>query len=159
MWLAVSVVFAAMIWVTGDPVDWQGWLDKGIEAYKSARYQEAAEAFQKAVELNPSGVQPHLYLASAWMVQYIPGGDFPGNLELAGKAEVEFKRALELDPNNETALESLASLSYQRATGITGVEQKMGQLDEAMSWYERVTTVNPRNMCTGPRCSTGNRSR
>lgn len=145
MRLVISVVFAAMIWLTGDPVDWQGWLNKGIEAYKSARYQEAAEAFQKAVELNPSGVQPHLYLASAWMAQYVPGADSPENAEMAAKAEVEFKRALELNPNNETALESLASLSYQRAAGITDVEQKMGRLDEARSWYERVTTVNPRN--------------
>lgn len=145
MRLAISVLFASMIWQTGDPVDWQGWLNKGTEAYKSARYQEAAEAFRKAVELNPNEVQPHLYLATAWMVQYIPGLGSPENSAFADRAEAEFERVLELDPNHLVALQSLASLSYQRAQGIADLEQKTRQFDAARSWYEKVVAVDARN--------------
>ena len=36
-----------------DLLDAPGWLSRGSQAYKSGQLQSAAEAFQKAVELNP----------------------------------------------------------------------------------------------------------
>ena len=48
------------------------------------------------------------------MVQWIPGAESPENLQFASKAKDEFLKVLEKDPNNTTALASLASLAYQR---------------------------------------------
>jgi hypothetical protein len=59
----------------------------------------------------------HLDLATTWMTQYIPGGEAPGNADLAHRAESEFMEALRLEPNNKTALVSLASLNYLEADG------------------------------------------
>ncbi|HEY6392111.1 MAG TPA: TonB family protein [Bryobacteraceae bacterium] len=125
--------------------DWRRWLNRGIEEYKSARYQDAAEYFQKSISLNPNELAPHLYLATAWMTQYIPGAGSPENLDMQHNAETEFKRVLELDSKNLTALQSLASLNYQAALGLANPEEKTRKLDESAAWYQRVLAVDPRD--------------
>ncbi len=125
--------------------DWRSWLNRGVEAFKSARYQEAVEDFQKSVYLRPNEVAPHLYLATTWMTQYIPGAVSAENLDLQHKAEAEFSLVLQLDPQDLTALQSLASLFYQEAQGMKNSDEKLRKLDEAASWYQRVLTVDPRD--------------
>jgi TonB family protein len=127
------------------PLDWRGWLNRGVREYKNARYPDAVDAFQKAVDLNPNEVTPRLYLATAWMSQYIPGAESPENLDIAGKAETEFNQVLHLDPNNSVALKSIASLMYQEAQGKPNMTAKVRKLDEAASWYEKLLVVDPRD--------------
>ncbi len=68
-----------------DP-EWRGGADRGIQALKNARYDEAVHAFERAVQLNPSEVTSHLYLGTAFMSQYIPGATTFENQEFARKA-------------------------------------------------------------------------
>jgi TonB family protein len=124
--------------------DWRSWLNRGIEAYKGARYQEAVDDFQQSVNLNPNEVTSHLYLGTAWMSQYIPGAVSPENLDLQHGAETEFNRALQLDPKNLMALQSLASLKYQEAQGVPDEDEKFRKFDEVASWYQKVLVVDPR---------------
>src|SRR5260370_10330598 len=128
-----------------DAGDWRAWLNKGIEAYKSARYDEATEAFQKAVALNPDDVTPHLCLGTAYMTQYIPGAQSPENQDLARRAEAEFNSVLQLDPNDKTALASLASLAYQQAQISGDPAEKLRHLDEADGWYQKLALVDSQN--------------
>jgi tetratricopeptide (TPR) repeat protein len=144
MRLSLLAIFVCTLTVTAAD-DWRSWLNRGVEAYKSARYQEAVEDFQKSVDLNPNEVSPHLYLATAWMNQYIPGAGSPQNLDIQHNAETEFNRVLQLDPKNLKALQSLASLSYQEAQGMQNEDEKFRKLDEAAAWYQRVLTVDPRD--------------
>src|SRR5271154_3107942 len=99
------------------PVDSRGWINKGVQEYKSARYQDAVESFQKAVDLDSNNATARLYLATAWMSQYIPGATSPENTDIARKAEAELNRVLQIEPANTTALKSMASLLYQQAQG------------------------------------------
>jgi TonB family protein len=64
---------------------------------------------------------------------------------LARRAEAEFQEVLRLDPNNKTALASLASLSYQQAHGMTDFAQRLPKLDESAAWYQRLLVVDPAN--------------
>src|SRR5438132_120499 len=114
--------------------DWRDWLNRGTEAFENARYREAVEAFQKSVYLNPQEVEPRLYLATAWMSLYIPGSASPENVDVQHNAETEFNLVLQLDPKNLTALQCLASLSYQQAQGIAQESDRVRKLDEAASW-------------------------
>jgi tetratricopeptide (TPR) repeat protein len=114
--------------------DSKAWLEKGIAAYKTANYPPAVEAFEKAVELNPSGVEARLYLALSWFQQYIPGAESPENLECARKAQEEFTKVLESNPENTQALQSLAALSFYQK-----------RWDDAISWNKKVISVEPRN--------------
>ena len=90
-------------------------INRGIAAYKGAKYADAVELFKQAVALDAGNINGRLYLATAYMSQYIPGAESPENLQLAKQAKEEFSKVLESHPNDTTALASLASLSYQQA--------------------------------------------
>jgi len=120
-------------------------LNRGVQAYRSAKYADAVEYFKTAVNLDPSNLNGRLYLATAYMTQYIPGAESPENLQLAKQAKEEFLKVLERDPNDRTALASLASLSYQQAQGMPDLEQKLKKLDEAKEWYLKLIAADPQN--------------
>src|SRR5580692_10784054 len=100
-------------------------LNKGIQSYKSAKYADAVEFFKEAVQLDPSNLNGRLFLATAYMSQYIPGAISPDNLQLAMEAKQEFMKVLETNPNDTTALASLASLAYQQAQAMPDLDQKL----------------------------------
>jgi Flp pilus assembly protein TadD len=58
-------------------------LNKGVQAFKNAQYADAVESFKTAVELDPTFPTARLYLATAYMQQYIPGADSPENNRMA----------------------------------------------------------------------------
>ena len=109
-------------------------LNKGVQAFKNAQYPQAVEHFKTAVELDPDFPTARLYLATAYMQQYIPGADSPENQQMATAARDQFQKVLDKKPNDELAIASIASLLFN--------EKK---LDEAKQWYERLVTVNPKN--------------
>jgi len=117
-------------------------LNKGVQAFKSAKYNQAVEHFKKATELDPEFDTARLYLATAYMSQYIPGADSPENQQNARAAEAEFQRVLERDPKNTLAIESLASLHYNQAQGNQPLDQKLRKLDEAAQWYTRLAEAD-----------------
>jgi tetratricopeptide (TPR) repeat protein len=120
-------------------------LNRGVQAYRSAKYADAVEFFKNSVNLDPTNLNGRLYLATAYMTQYIPGAESPENLQLAKQAKEEFLKVLERDPNDKTALASLASLSYQQAQGMPDLEQKLKKLDEAKEWYLKLIAADPQN--------------
>lgn len=120
-------------------------INRGIQAYKSAKYTDAVELFKEAVSLDPSSVMGRLYLATAYMSQYIPGAESPENLQVAKQAKEEFLKVLDQHPNDLTALESLASLSYQQAQGMPDLDAKIKKLDEAKEWYLKLIAADPQN--------------
>jgi tetratricopeptide (TPR) repeat protein len=120
-------------------------LNRGVQAYRSAKYADAVEFFKNAVNLDPSNLNGRLYLATAYMTQYIPGAESPENLQLAKQAKEEFLKVLDKDANDKTALASLASLSYQQAQGMPDLEQKLKKLDEAKEWYLKLIAADPQN--------------
>jgi hypothetical protein len=122
----------------------EDWVNKGVQAFKSAQYAEAVAAFQNAVRLKPTDVTAHLYLGTAWMSQYIPGADTPESLAAATAAAAEFQTVLRLDPKNTEALRLLASLAYVEAGGTRDPAAKQTKLDEAQALYERLLEVDPK---------------
>jgi len=120
-------------------------INRGIQAYKGAKYGDAVELFKEAVALDPSSVNGRLYLATAYMSQYIPGAESPENLQVAKQAKEEFQKVLEEHPGDVTALESLASLSYQQAQGMPDLDAKLKKLDEAKEWYVKLIAADPQN--------------
>ena len=47
-------------------------LNKGVQAYKSAKYEEAISHFQNAVNLDPTYPMTRIYLATAYAQQVVP---------------------------------------------------------------------------------------
>jgi len=109
-------------------------LNKGVQAFKNAQYPVAVEHFKTAVELDPTFATARLYLATAYMQQYIPGAESPDNMQMANAAQDQFQRVLNQDPKNELAIASIASLYFQ--------EKK---LSDAKVWNEKLVGVNPKS--------------
>ena len=118
-------------------------LNKGVQAFKNAKYADAVEFFKRAIELDPRYPTAKLYLATAYMSQYIPGAESPENLSFAENAAKYFMEVLNEDPNNTTAIKSLASLAYQQSSGAPTTEEKLARLDKAAEWNRRLAQVNP----------------
>lgn len=118
-------------------------LNKGVAAFKNAKYPDAVEFFGKAVELDPTFATARLYLASAYMNQYIPGAESPENVAMAKNALENFQKVLDADPKNATAVESIASLYYLESQGTSKLEDKLERLDKAKVWYQKLTEVDP----------------
>ena len=87
-------------------------LNKGVAAYRNAQFQSAIMHFKNAVALDPTLLNARLYLATAYVQQYIPGGESPDNLKIAQQAIDAFDDVLKMDPNNTTAIASVAQIYY-----------------------------------------------
>ena len=131
---ALALLLVATSLAAQDPVDLAGWINRGVQEFKAARYPEAVAAFERAVAIDPSNVAAQLYLGTAYMQQFIPGAESPENLRIAETAQAHFLRALDLEPSNKVALASMASLA---------LNQK--KWDDAQQWYEKITASDPNN--------------
>lgn len=90
-------------------------LDRGVEAFKNAQFEEAVRLFTLAKSLDPSLLNAHLYLATSYASEYIPGAPTEENTQLGKLATDAFKEVLQIDPQNLSAIDGLASILYQRA--------------------------------------------
>jgi tetratricopeptide (TPR) repeat protein len=106
-------------------------LNKGVTAFRAAAFAQAVEHFKRAVELDPTFLNARLYLATAYMSQYVPGAESEENLRNAEAAQKGFLDVLERDPVNTLAVESLGSLAFNQK-----------KLDDAKQWYEKLIKLD-----------------
>ena len=106
----------------------------GLQAFQHARFAEAVQHFSDAVRLDPGYLDAHVYLATAYLQQYVPGLNAPENERMAQRAIDEFQQVLVLDPENDAALASIASLYLSRK-----------KFEDAREWYEKLTSLAPDN--------------
>ena len=109
-------------------------LNKGVDSYKSARYEEAIGHFQRATELDPSLPMAKSYLATAIAQNVVPGLNTPDNLKTANQAIDIFKQILDKDPNDVNSLKQVAGLYFS-----------VKNLDEAKNWQKKVLAVDPKD--------------
>ncbi len=109
-------------------------LNKGVQAYRSAQYPEAVEFFKRAIQFDPEFPTAKLYLATAYMMQYIPGAESPENLQMAQAAHDTFLEVLRENPRDTVALASVASLFFNQK-----------KFDEAQEWNRKLIQVDPKN--------------
>jgi tetratricopeptide (TPR) repeat protein len=107
-------------------------LNKGVAAFKNARYDEAVVDFQNAIKLDPEYENAKLYLATAYSYQVVPALLTPENLALAQKALDGFNAVLAKDPNDVTALKQIAS-----------IDRNIDKFDEAKQYELKVIALDP----------------
>ncbi|MGA2674601.1 MAG: tetratricopeptide repeat protein [Terracidiphilus sp.] len=109
-------------------------LNKGVDAYKSARYEEAIGHFQKATQLDPGLPMAKSYLATALAQNVVPGLDTPDNLKTAQQAIDIFQEVLAKDPSDVNSLKQVAGIYFS-----------IKKLDDAKAWQKKVLAVDPKD--------------
>ncbi|HEY1264677.1 MAG TPA: tetratricopeptide repeat protein [Terriglobales bacterium] len=107
-------------------------LNKGVQAYKSARYEDAINHFQEAVSLDPGLVNARLYLATAYAQQYVPGADTDDNNRMAQQAIEQYSEVLKRDAQNINSIKGIAYLYLQ-----------MKKFDQAKEYYRKAISADP----------------
>jgi len=107
-------------------------LNKGVQAYKNAKYELAIEHFKNAVALDPRLLNARLYLATAYAQQYIPGADTPENNQMGQQAIDEYKKVLQMDPRNINSVKGIASLYFN-----------MKKFEQAKEYHEKAKQLDP----------------
>jgi tetratricopeptide (TPR) repeat protein len=134
--LVVLAALFAMLASTGcSKLQARDQLNKGVQAYKNARYEEAIEHFKNAVDKDPSLTNARLYLATAYAQQYVPGMVTPENERNATMAIQEFQKILDANPNREQQIHSLK--------GIASLYFNMKNFDQAVEYHRKVIALDP----------------
>ena len=110
-------------------------LNKGVTAYKNAKYEEAIDHFQQAVNLDPSLLNAKMYLATAYAQQYIPGADTPENNRMAEQAIEQYQKVLDANPARDQKVNS--------AKGIAYLYLNMKKFDDAKKFYRMASDIDP----------------
>src|ERR1700689_1820713 len=86
-------------------------LNEGVKAYKDNHYEQAIDHFQQAVQLDPGLINARMYLATAFVSQYIPCVDAPDNLRTAQQAIDEYQRVIDANPSRDQKVNSAKDIA------------------------------------------------
>lgn len=107
-------------------------MNKGVEAFKSGRYDEAINHFQKATQLDPQFEMARTALATAYAQNVIPGSDSADNKKNAQLAVASYQAVLAKDPTDINATKGIAAIYFNT-----------NQFDLAKQWQMKVLQIDP----------------
>jgi tetratricopeptide (TPR) repeat protein len=159
------VPFVISLALLASPSPAQEIFDQGVVAFRSDDYERALELFRQAAALHPNEADPHAYLGATYMAisnrstmlsailndptasAAIPEVDrlaaarqVRSVSETEHLAEAELRRALELDPDNMLALQSLVILANHGNAELSESETARRRA-EAGNLYDRLTVA------------------
>jgi tetratricopeptide (TPR) repeat protein len=109
-------------------------LNKGVDSYKSGKYEEAIGHFQKATELDPTLPMAKSYLATALSQNIVPGLETVENKKTAQRAIDIFQQVLAKDPSDVNSMKQIAGIYFN-----------MKQFSEAKDWQKKVLAADPKD--------------
>ncbi|MGH9745758.1 MAG: tetratricopeptide repeat protein [Candidatus Acidiferrales bacterium] len=138
--ILLAVVLAALASGAGcDKLRARDKLNKGVQAFKNAQFDQAVEDFKQAKDLDPNLMNARLYLATAYANQYIPGAPSDDNIRMGQQAITEFQQVLEKEPSNLSAIDGIGSIIYNM--GGTPFDAK--KLEESKTYHEKHIALKP----------------
>ena len=109
-------------------------LNKGVQAFKKANYDEAICYFQDAVELDDHLLIAKQYLGTAMGEKVVPGLDTPENLKIAQQAIDIFQQYLEMRPHDVISIKWIAGIYFS-----------VKNLDNAKTWQKKALVEDPKD--------------
>jgi len=137
----LALMAAALLLVSGvgcDKLRARDQLNKGVKAFKDAKFEEAIEKFKNAVDYDPKLLNARMYLATAYSQQYVPGSDNADNMQIGNQAIEQYKKVIESTdpaPSREQLLNSIK--------GVAGLYLQMKKFDDSRQYYIKATEVDP----------------
>ena len=134
--LTLAAVALALFTSAGcDKLKARDQLNKGVKAYKDNHYEQAITHFQNAVNLDPALINARMYLATAYVSQYVPGIETPDNLQTAQNAIDEYTKVIDANPAREQKVNS--------AKGIAYLYLNQKKWDQAKKYYRMASELDP----------------
>ena len=130
-----AVVLALFSSLGCDKLKARDQLNKGVKAYKDKHYEQAIDHFQQSVRLDPTLINARMYLATAYVSQYIPGVDSPENLRTAQQAIDEYQRVIDANPSRDQKVNAAKGIAYLYLN-----EKKW---DDAKKYYRMASELDP----------------
>ena len=130
-----AVVLALFSSVGCDKLKARDQLNKGVKAYKDNHFEQAIDHFQEAVRLDPALINARMYLATAYVSQFIPGVDSPDNLRTAQQAIDEYQKVIDMNPSRDQKVNS--------AKGIAYLYLNQKKWDDAKKYYRMASDLDP----------------
>jgi tetratricopeptide (TPR) repeat protein len=107
-------------------------LNKGVEAFKNAHYEEAISHFQNSARLDPDLKNAKIFLAAAYAQNVVPGSDTADNKKNADLAIASYQEVLSHDPKDINSTKGIASIYFNT-----------NQFDQAKMWQKKVLDIDP----------------
>jgi tetratricopeptide (TPR) repeat protein len=134
--ITLAVVALALFSSVGcDKLRARDQLNKGVESFKNNHFEQAIDHFQRAVQLDPGLITARMYLATAFVSQYIPQVDSPDNLRIAQQAIDEYQRVIDANPARDQKVNAAKGIAYLYLN-----EKKW---DEAKKYYRMASDLDP----------------
>jgi tetratricopeptide (TPR) repeat protein len=109
-------------------------LNKGVDAYKGAHYEEAIGHFQRATQLDPNLPMAKTYLGTAISQNVVPGLNTVENLKIAQEAIDIFTDELASHPTDVNSIKQIAGIYFS-----------IKKWDDAKTWQKKVLAVDPKD--------------
>jgi tetratricopeptide (TPR) repeat protein len=135
LWTLAAVALALFTSLGCDKLKARDQLNKGVKAYKDNHYEQAINYFQNAVNLDPALINARMYLATAYVSQYVPGLDTPENLQTAQNAIDEYTKVIDANPSRDQKVNSAKGIAYLYLN-----EKKW---DQAKKYYHMASDLDP----------------
>jgi tetratricopeptide (TPR) repeat protein len=130
-----AVMPAILLSVACDKLRARDQINKGVEAFKNTHFEEAAQHFSKASELDPSLLNAHMYLAGAYQAQFVPGADTPDNNAMAENAIKQYQTVLDANPVRDQKITA--------AKGVAGLYFQLKKFDDSKKYQRMVSELDP----------------
>jgi tetratricopeptide (TPR) repeat protein len=110
-------------------------MNLGVQAYKQSKFNEAIQHWEKCVALAPDNTTAHLYLATAYAQEYIPGADTPNNNRFAEQAIDQYQHVLDGNPVSSSRINSVKGIAY--------LYLQMKRFDDSKKYYRMASDLDP----------------
>jgi tetratricopeptide (TPR) repeat protein len=139
--LAIAVLCASAV---AQELDAQYWYETGLELSTNQSYEEAVQALDKAIEIEPQNAT--LWLAKGQVLHAV-SYDLHGQerIEIDEDAIKAYEMAIQIDPNYTDAWISKGFIFLQTAILNGTSEADLDKLDEALKSFDRAIEINPKD--------------
>ena len=133
--IALAIVFVLAAPARAQSATSESELQLGVDAYKNSHYDEAIQHFQKAVDLDSSNLRDRMYLATAYVSQFIPGVETPENIRMAEEAAEQYQQVLASNVGRDYRINS--------AKGIAYLYLNMKKFEDSKTYYQMASDLDP----------------
>jgi tetratricopeptide (TPR) repeat protein len=114
-------------------------LSAGNKLYKSQKYEEAIQEYQKILASSPDHWDGNYMIAVSYLALYHPGSTHDKDLEYANKAVAAFEKLMSLKMPDTATRDKVRGY-------YVGLLQQSDQMDKAAAFYDQLMAEDPNNL-------------